>query len=216
MATISYSLNLPVELTRLCANACGFCPYPYTAHDPLLPITRIRKAIQRARRLGGTLVEFTCGDEPEVYPEIIQSLQYYGQHDFLSYLINGAKPAHFSPQSTPLPVRLDIGTRTQKDWTVLARHFSYARLLLTSLDPIVLSSEALAGSRTQIPESRLQSIIDAAQAGLSLTTGTMIGIGESKESREKTMKVLAALCRKTDHVQAVLLQAFRPHPATPM
>jgi 7,8-didemethyl-8-hydroxy-5-deazariboflavin synthase CofG subunit len=99
---------------------------------------------------------------------------------------------------------------------LLQPHFLGAKLLLTTVDNTVAQEGALSKAPTHAPEYRLQSIIDVGDAGIPLTTGIMIGIGESRESRGKAIRVLAQVASRYGHIRSVLIQAFRPHPATPM
>ena len=216
-AVLTYTLCMPIELTRLCSNACDFCPYPFTAHEPLLPLSKVKRAIGRARRLGACLIDFVSGEAPQAYPELLHTLSYYHCRSFLEYLALAAAPAHRPPDGAPaIPVRLDVGTLKSHEWRLMRKHFPSVRLLLTSLDAGVMLDGALRNSPTQHYEDRLQSIVEAGDAGMPLTSGTMIGIGETSASREKAIKVIAAIARKFGHIQAFQIQAFRPHPATPM
>ena len=216
-AILTYTLCMPIELTRLCSNACDFCPYPFTAHDPLMPLSKVKRAIGRARRLGACLIDLVSGEVPQAYPELLHTLSYYHCRNFLEYLTLAASSAHFPPNGAAvIPVRLDVGTLKSHEWRLMRRHFPSVRLLLTSLDADVVLNGALRNSPTQHYEDRLQSIVEAGDAGMPLTSGTMVGIDESSASREKVIKVIAAIARKFGHIQAFQIQAFRPHPATPM
>jgi FO synthase len=213
---LTYSLSVPIELTRLCASACEFCPYPFTRREPLLSQRKVEKAIAEAERLGATALDFTAGDRAGDMPEIIRACHYYGYASFRDYLIDAAQLAHEPYGRRPLPARLDVGPLEPTDWRILRRHFLCARLLLTCVDPSVSDNGALKKASTQRPVDRLQSIIEAGKAGMPLTTGVMVGIGESVASRHKALHVLTQVAGQYGHIQSVAIQAFRPHPATPM
>lgn len=84
------------------------------------------------------------------------------------------------------------------------------------VDPQVAAGGAHANAPTQSPEFRLQSIVDAGEAGIPMTTGLMIGIGENPRNREKTLRVLSRIAMRYGHIRSVLIHAFHPHTATPM
>jgi FO synthase len=213
---ITYGLNYPIVLTKQCNCRCGFCPWPVLGHAPLLSIRDIEKQIRRAQMLGATMVDFTAGEDIKDIPEIVTALDFYRLRSLSAYLIRAADAAYSPRGSYPLQVRLDIGPLEGMEWEQYRAHFLCAKLLLTSVEPSVVHHGALANAPTQAPEVRLQSIIDGTKSGVPLTTGIMVGIGESAAGREKAIKALATLVNKYGNIQSVLIQAFRPHPATPM
>jgi 7,8-didemethyl-8-hydroxy-5-deazariboflavin synthase CofG subunit len=166
--------------------------------------------------LGATLIDFTGGENLEESCEIKHALAYYKVHSFLGYLIAASEVASHPENGKSPPVRLDMGPFGAEGWVLLQPHFLGAKLLLTTVDNTVAQEGALSKAPTHAPEYRLQSIIYAGDAGIPLTTGIMIGIGESRESRGKAIRVLAQVASRYGHIRSVLIQAFRPHPATPM
>ncbi len=214
---LTYGLCYPIELTRLCRSRCAFCPYPFTAREPLLPVREIARHVAEAQRLGATMLDFTSGDGAWSHPETLSKCRYYQKASALEYLADAARQAYDPPQGGPLPVRLDVGPLSLDDWEVYRECFACARLLMTAVDPLLFAAGgALEHAPTQNLQHRLQSILDAGEAGMPLTTGIMIGIGESREGRDKALRVLGKVARQYGHLQALVIQGFRPHPATPM
>lgn len=213
---VTYSLSMPIELTRLCSNRCEFCPYPFTAHAPLLSFRNLKRAIRKAQTMGATMVDFVSGENLEEMPEIKRVLRYYHLHSYMGYLVGAAELAYHPQQGASIPARLDVGPLSAEYWELARPHFESAKLLLTTVDPQVLATGSLANAPSQHPEVRLQSIIDAGNTGLPIASGTLIGIGESKAAREKAIRVLAQVAGRYGHIYTILIQAYRPNPATPM
>ncbi|MBN1867312.1 hypothetical protein JW916_08465 [Candidatus Sumerlaeota bacterium] len=214
--TVSYSLVQPIEVARVCPESCAFCPYPLGGRDTLMPFRTVVREIARGRQLGATMFDVVAGDRVERMPEVQRELQRERARSFGDYLVRCGEIVASSQGGEPRPARLDVGPLDSSEWGRMSRLYAGARLLLTTVDKEVLNSGALCGSSTQNPEKRLESIIAAAEAPIPLTTGTMIGIGESRASREKALRVLGEVARRYGHIRSVLLQAFRPHAATRM
>jgi FO synthase subunit 1 len=66
------------------------------------------------------------------------------------------------------------------------------------------------------PERRLHTIREAGKLQIPYTTGLLVGIGEKREDRIKSLEIIADLHREYGHIQEVIIQNFVPKPGTPM
>jgi FO synthase len=69
-----------------------------------------------------------------------------------------------------------------------------------------------AGSPTKYPAARLATIEAAGELKIPFTSGILVGIGESEESRVESLEALARVHERHGHLQEVILQNFVPHP----
>ena len=69
-----------------------------------------------------------------------------------------------------------------------------------------------AGSPTKHPKERLATLEAAGELKIPFTTGILVGIGESFESRVESLEAIAAVHERYGHIQEVILQNFVPHP----
>jgi len=76
--------------------------------------------------------------------------------------------------------------------------------------------EAHENSPGKIPNERLKTITEAGKLEIPFTTGLLIGIGEEKEDRIRSLEAIKSLHGKYGHIQEVIIQPFIPKPFTPM
>jgi FO synthase len=69
-----------------------------------------------------------------------------------------------------------------------------------------------AGSPTKHPEVRLRHIDTAGELRIPLTSGILVGIGESEEERFASLEALARCHGRHGHIQELILQNYVPHP----
>ena len=72
------------------------------------------------------------------------------------------------------------------------------------------------GSPDKNPMRRLETIRLAGEENVAFTSGLLIGIGETRRDRVASLFALLELHRKFGHVQEIIIQNFRPKPATRM
>jgi FO synthase len=72
------------------------------------------------------------------------------------------------------------------------------------------------GSPDKLPAARLATIDAAGEAQVPLTTGILIGIGETRAERLDALVAIRELGSRSGHVQEVIVQNFRAKPGTRM
>jgi FO synthase subunit 1 len=72
------------------------------------------------------------------------------------------------------------------------------------------------GCPGKAPEVRIGMIEDAGKLKIPFTTGLLIGIGETRNDRVDSLRVIADLHRRYDHIQEIIIQNFCPKPGTQM
>ncbi len=72
------------------------------------------------------------------------------------------------------------------------------------------------GSPDKRPAARLATIRLAGEARVPLTTGVLIGIGETRAERIEALLALRDLNDRYGHIQEIIVQNFRPKPGTRM
>jgi FO synthase len=72
------------------------------------------------------------------------------------------------------------------------------------------------GSPDKHPEVRLATIEEAGKARVPLTTGILVGIGETRRERMESLLVLRDLHLAYGHLQEIIIQNFRAKPDTKM
>ena len=72
------------------------------------------------------------------------------------------------------------------------------------------------GSPDKRPAARLETIRLAGEARVPLTSGILIGIGETRDERIDALLALRDLHRRHGHIQEIIVQNFRAKPGTAM
>ena len=66
------------------------------------------------------------------------------------------------------------------------------------------------------PKVRLKMIEEAGKLRIPFTTGILVGIGEGREDRIRSLEAIKSLHERYGHIQEVIIQPFWPKPFTPM
>ncbi len=215
---VTYSRKVFIPLTQLCRDVCHYCTF---AHQPReLPAAYLTSeqvlAIARAgERAGCKEALFTLGDKPELrYRAARVELAQAGFATTIDYLADAAR---LVLEQTGLLPHLNPG--------VLGRaQLERLRPLAASLGLMLESSAARLcqrggphfGSPDKLPERRLQTLREAGELGIAMTTGLLIGIGESRRERIEALLLLRDLHEQHGHLQELIIQNFKPKPATRM
>src|ERR1041385_1004009 len=100
------------------------------------------------------------------------------------------------------------------EWiTRLARVSPSMGLMLETTNASLLAAGA---AHDNAPDKRLRTIEEAGKQGVPLTTGLLIGIGETLEDRIDTLLAIREMHRRYGHIQEVIVQNFRAKPEIPM
>src|SRR5262244_1116087 len=215
---VSYSRKVFIPLTRLCRDVCHYCAF---AHPPrkneraYLSLDEVLAIARAGQAAGCKEVLFTLGDQPERrYRSAADELFRLGHRTTLSYLAQAARVVH---EQTGLLPHLNPGHLARADVTALRTVSVSQGLMLESV------SERLCGpggphhgSPDKYPGARLASIRAAGEQRVPFTSGILIGIGETREERIDSLLALRALNDAYGHIQEIIIQNFRPKPATRM
>lgn len=82
-------------------------------------------------------------------------------------------------------------------------------LMLEQMTPALLQT-VHAHAPSKVPELRLQQLQWAGELKIPLTTGLLLGIGESVDDRLETLRAIAELHQQFGHIQEVILQPYSP------
>jgi len=173
-------------------------------------------AIARAGREAGCHEAlFTLGDKPElryrVAREALSKLGYASTVDYLHAM------AALVRKETGLLPHLNPGVLTLDDYQRLrAVAPSMGIMLESASDRLTERGGPHFGSPDKSPAVRLASIRAAGEARVPLTSGLLIGIGETRDERLLALLLLRDLHREFGHLQELIIQNFVPKAGTAM
>jgi FO synthase len=216
--TVTYSRKVFIPLTQLCRDVCHYCTFAqaprrlksaYLTADEVLGIARAGMAADCKEAL------FTLGDKPEQrYAAARSALDALGAVSTLDYLERMAK---LVLDETGLLPHLNPGVMNAADLRRLRCVSASMGLMLES------ASERLCerggphfGSPDKAPARRLETLRAAGELGIPMTTGLLIGIGETRRERIESLLALREIQDSYGHLQELIIQNFRAKRGTKM
>jgi len=168
----------------------------------------VETVLDKGVRSSSSEALFTFGERPGDTEGFAPLLQRYGFDDILDYLASMCGLAidkGLLPHSNP-------GTLSYKELEKLKPLNASMGLMLETTADIA----AHVGSPGKIPEKRIRAIEDAGRLRIPFTTGLLIGIGETREDRVRSLERIRELHSHYGHIQEVIVQNFVPKAGTPM
>lgn len=215
---VSYSRKVFVPLTQLCRDVCHYCTFAQTPSRLekvyLLPEDVLRIAREGAA-LGCKEVLFTLGDRPEArYARAREALEQLGFATTLDYL---GYVAELVLRETGLLPHLNPGLMDAAELVRLRRVAPSMGIMLESTaDRLCERGGPHFGSPDKQPARRLETLRLAGEARVPMTSGILIGIGETRRERIDALLALRELSQRYGHIQEVIVQNFRAKPGTKM
>jgi FO synthase len=217
-ARMTFSPKVFIPLTRLCADVCHYCtfattpsrlPAPYLDEDDVVEIARAGAAAGCKEAL------FTLGDAPERrYDAARDWLAERGFARTIDYVRNCAE---LVLKETGLLPHVNAGVLDEDDYRMLRPVAASCGLMLESTSERLLEKGgAHHGSPDKVPAVRLASLEAAGRARVPMTSGILIGIGETAEERIESLLALRDVHLAHGHLQEVIVQNFCPKPGTRM
>lgn len=215
---LSYSPKVFIPLTQLCRDVCHYCTFaktPKRLDRPYLLPEQVLEIARRAVAAGCHEALFTLGDKPELrYGAARLALKHLGHESTLSYL---KAMAELVWNETGLLPHLNPGVMSREEITALRPVAVSMGIMLESVSLRLMEKGAAHyGSPDKHPGVRLATIAAAGAEKLPLTTGILIGIGETRFERVESLLALRDLHRAYGHIQEVIVQNFRRKPGTVM
>lgn len=215
---VSYSRKVFVPLTQLCRNVCHYCTFAKTPGESagrFLAPEEVLEIVKAGERAGCREALFTLGDKPELrYPSAREQLRRFGYPTTAAYL---ALICELVIRETSLLPHVNPGVLSRAEIAMLRKvSVSQGIMLESSAERLCDRGQAHYGSPDKHPAVRLQALRDAGELAVPLTSGILIGIGETRDERIASLIALRDLHAEYGHLQEVIIQNFRAKPDTKM
>jgi FO synthase len=195
MRRVTYSRNVTLSLSRTCRCHCKYCSF--ATHRPHLhEPDEVERLLDRAARRRVKELLILTGEAPAVQERLAE----LGFEDFVAYVVWCCERA----LERGLLPHTNLGVLPRADMARLREVTASQGLMLESIEPRLVAHQ---GSPTKEPAVRLAAIRAAEELRIPFTSGILVGIGESEESRMASLEALAGF----GHLQEVILQNFVPH-----
>jgi len=217
-ANVTYSRKVFIPLTQLCRDVCHYCTFAkaprnlasaYLSPEEVLAIARAGQAADCKEAL------FTLGDKPEErYTAARTALEAANATSTLDYLQRMAK---LVLDETGLLPHLNPGVMEASDLQRLRPvSVSMGLMLESASDRLCQRGGPHFGSPDKLPARRLATLRAAGEARVPMTTGLLIGIGETRRERIESLLALRELHTQFGHIQEIIIQNFKAKPGTRM
>jgi 7,8-didemethyl-8-hydroxy-5-deazariboflavin synthase CofG subunit len=215
---VTYSRKAFIPLTNLCRNTCGYCTFARQPDDPrahTMTPEEVLAVANAARDAGCKEALLSLGDKPEdKYPEYHAWLEQRGYSTTLEYLREMCELVH---RETGLLPHANPGLMTRNDIAALREVNASMGIMVENVGARLLRpGEAHHRCPDKVPKRRLATLEYAGQMKVALTTGILIGIGETLEERVDSLFAIKEIHQRYGHIQEVIIQNFRAKPDIPM
>lgn len=215
---VTYSRKVFAPLTMLCRDYCGYCTFsrpPRAGTPAFMDLEQVVRLARQGQEQGCTELLFTLGDKPELrFAAARDWLSARGHGSTADYLLTAAREV--TRQTTLLP-HINAGILTREQMAALREcSVSMGLMLESTSERLMLKGGAHYRSPDKAPALRLAMLREAGELRIPMTTGLLIGIGETREERLTALAEIARLHDAHGHIQEVIIQNFRAKDNTPM
>jgi len=214
---VSFSKKAFFNLINLCKDTCSYCTYkaqPDESKLSLMSKNDVHEMLLLAKKYRCTEALFVTGERPEQkYDEAKIWLRTNGFSTTAEYLVYVSELA----LANGLFPHTNAGNLTKKEMQELQKSNPSMGLMLENVSERLTKKgmpHYLASSKN--PKDRLQVLQNAGELGLPMTTGLLVGIGETSREIIESIFAIKNLNDKFSNIQEMILQNFQPKPDTMM
>ena len=215
---VTYSRKVFLPLTNLCRDRCGYCTFvkgPRQRGAHTMTPEEVLSIASQGARMGCKEALLSLGDHPELrHPEMLDTLRGMGFRSTPEFV---AAMSELVLEETGLLPHVNCGTLDREEMAEIARWNVSMGIMLESASPRLHEQGGPHyGTTTKRPEQRIATLETAAELGVAMTTGILIGIGETPEERVDSLLLIRDAQRRLGNIQEVIVQNFRAKATTRM
>jgi 7,8-didemethyl-8-hydroxy-5-deazariboflavin synthase len=215
---ITYSRKVFINLINLCRDTCTYCTYKKEQNDPLLSMMDPEEVLmlaQTGRKFHCTEALIVTGERPEQKYALAGAwLHSHGHSSTIEYI---REMSELVLDKTGLLPHTNAGSLTKKEMSTLKdTNVSLGVMLETSSERLMEKDMPHEGAPSKNPKVRIKTLESAGELQIPMTTGLLVGIGETPEELVDSLFVIKQLNEKYGHIQEVIMQNFAPKPNTSM
>ena len=209
---ITYSRKIFINITNLCRDFCSYCTYrknPFESSTVMMKPTEIIKLAKIGKKFHCTEALIVAGERPEDrYKEAREWLGQFGYNSLVEYVVDISEKI---VKDTGLLPHSNLGNITRDEMKLLKTYNVSLGLMLES------SSERLSEkgmphefASSKKPSNRIEVVKNAGRMKIPLTTGLLIGIGQTQEEIINDLFLLKTINMEFKNIQEIILQNFQP------
>ena len=214
---VTFSKKAFLNIVNLCRDTCTYCTYkaePGEEKASMMSWQQTTDMLRLAKRYRCVEALFVTGESPEQrYPEAREWLAGNGFGTTAEYLIHASEAA----LEIGLFPHTNAGNLSMEDMRELKKTNVSMGLMLENVSERLTERgmpHHMAASKR--PEARMQTLADAGRLQIPMTTGILIGIGETAEETIDSLLAIRGIHHRYGNIQEIILQNFQPKPDTGM
>ena len=215
--TVTFSKKAFFNIINLCKDTCSYCTYKAEPGDVKLSLMskkQISELLELAKKYKCVEALFVTGEQPEQkYPEAREWLKKNGFKSTTEYLIHSSELAlelGLFPHTNAGNLNFDEMKELKKTNVSMGIMLENVSERLTERG----MPHYLAASKR--PKTRLAILENSGKLKIPMTTGILVGIGETIEEVIDSIFAIKQLHQKYGNIQEVILQNFQPKQDTIM
>ena len=214
---VSFSKKAFFNIINLCRDTCSYCTYKAEPEDTKLSLMdeqTVKKLAELAKKYNCTEALFVTGERPEQkYQEAKEWLRKQGFSSTTEYLIHCSE---IVLKQGVFP-HTNAGNLTKNEMKELAKtNVSMGVMLENSSVRLREDGMPHQDAPSKEPLARLNILKNAGELKIPMTTGILVGIGETLEECIQSIYDIKKIHQKYGNVQEIILQNFHPKPKTSM
>ena len=215
--TITFSKKAFLNVINLCRDICSYCTYKAEPGQPKAVMMSKGNAdamLAMAARYRCTEALIVTGERPEErYPEARAWLAENGFESTAEYLVHVSQRA----LEAGLFPHTNAGNLNRSEMAELQKtNVSMGLMLETASSRLSEPGMAHHLAPSKAPAERIRTLEEAGSLGIPMTTGLLLGIGETIQEVVASLEAIRKIHKKYSHIQEVILQNFQPKPDTAM
>jgi len=208
---VTYSRKIFFNLINLCRDSCSYCTYksePGQSKISMMSKSDVQNLAKIGKNYGCTEALFVTGERPEQkYVEARNWLKENGFASTSEYLIHASEMA----LKEGLFPHTNAGNLTKSEMNDLKKtNVSLGIMLENSSIRLTQSGMPHELAPSKHPKARLRLLKDAGELGIPMTTGVLVGIGETAFEIIDSIYAIKEIHKKYGHIQEIILQNFQP------
>jgi len=215
--SVTFSKKAFFNIVNLCKDTCSYCTYksePGEVKLSLMSKQQITELLTLAKKYKCVEALFVTGEQPEQrYQEARDWLKENGFKSTVEYLIHSSEIA----LEMGLFPHTNAGNLNYEEMKELKKTNVSMGVMLENVSERLTEKgmpHHLAASKR--PKARLEILENSGKLGIPMTTGILVGIGETIEEIIDSLFAIKQLDDKHGNIQEVILQNFQPKPDTKM
>ena len=215
--SVTFSKKAFLNIINLCKDTCSYCTYkaePGEEKISLMSKQQTKEVLQLAKKYKCVEALFVTGEQPEKkYPEARNWLKENGFKSTVEYLIHSSELA----LELGLFPHTNAGNLNFDEMKELKKSNVSMGIMLENISERLTKKgmpHYLAASKK--PQTRLKILENSGKLGIPMTTGILVGIGETIEEIIDSILAIKKIHEKYGNIQEIILQNFQPKSDTMM